>query len=58
MVVDLADGILMTSNEVVAKIVEGQRRRLEMHLGRTPTDTELFDHLASWSNGYVGGREL
>lgn len=56
--VDLAAGVLTTSSDVVTQIVDGQRRRLAMHLGRSPTDTELFEHLAGWSNGYVGGHEL
>lgn len=56
--VTLSDDGVLTPAPLVADIVEGQRRRLARYLGRPPSETELFEHLASWSNGYLGGREL
>jgi hypothetical protein len=56
--VTLADGKLVANSPVASAIADGQRRRLAYYLDREPTDTELFDHLTMWSNGYVGGREV
>jgi len=54
----LSDEGNLHPGQIANDIVVGQRRRLARHLGRMPTDVELFDHLTTWSNGYTAGREL
>lgn len=46
----------LTAEDSVADIVRGQQKRLTRLLGVEPSDSALFDHLATWSNGYIGGR--
>ncbi len=55
--VRLSDGV-MTVESSVADVVSGETKRLQKRLGRRPTNEEVFNHLAHWSNGYTAGREL
>ena len=52
------DGEALAVGPPYDDIVKGQTKRLERFLGRRPTNTEVFEHLASWSNGYTAGREI
>jgi hypothetical protein len=58
----LSGGTLTVLDAQIEALVDGQRRRLTWFMSESgrpePTDEQLFDHLVTWSNGYVGGREV
>jgi len=55
--VELRNGKLYVGASA-AEIVDSLERRLSHALGHSPTDEEIFNELANYSNGYIGGREI